>query len=193
MVRALSACLLTPAPPRFCECFLLLRYDTSLANWEALYGIIGGAADLNRDRVADAPAAAIEEDTPNDAPRLPPKRKESRAAVLTLARSTTLFNLASRLDARIAPGTTLGPPSRGVMAPYAAQALVVSRLHPSLPLPSAVRIRPRGQVNPHIPAPIDYGAIAAAGAYDDTHTARSFITAHAKHHSVFPYAPHFRQ
>lgn len=138
------------------------RYDTSLANWEALYGIIGGAADLHRDRIGDAPV--VEEDTPNNAPRLPPKKKESRAAVISLARATTLMNLSARLDANILPGTTLGPPARGVMAAYAAQALVVSRLHPSLPLPAAVRVRSRGFVNPHIPAPIDYGAIAAVGA-----------------------------
>ena len=28
------------------------RYDTSLANWEALYGLVGGAAEVDRDKVS---------------------------------------------------------------------------------------------------------------------------------------------
>lgn len=128
-------------------------YDTAIANWEALHGLVGGGAEVGATACADSP---------NGAPRLPPRRADTKAALIALARSTTLANLAARLDARIAPGTTLGPPpARGVTPAYAAAALAIARLHPTAPLAAASAPRRVGTIHTRVPAPVDYGALAA--------------------------------
>ena len=164
-------------------------YDTALAAYEAIHGPIGEQADIAIPQFAQqqlARAAAVSSSSSGPSPYVTsggsrqsvggrgtgtipvpaPKKKKSDINKLTTASLTVnLNNLKSRLEYRLSPGSHpfMIPRIHAHSLPpaFVSQALILDRLPGNSMLQMAARMRPRGQIHPRIPAPIDYGVIAA--------------------------------
>ena len=118
-------------------------YDSSLANWEAIHGLIG-----NGGSGGTRPAQSL-----------------SQVTLSSLSRRLKLRVTPGSLGTLWSPGPdfdpTCGTTSPLLIPPFAVQGELVSRLAPGQTLVSASRPRRAGHVHPRLPPPIDYGALAA--------------------------------